>query len=79
MTELNTIRERLGSPGEFVANVRRKLALHGIPQARLAERLGVPPSNLSRWLRGRVRPSLETMLRIEVAVDRLIYGAEARR
>ncbi len=36
----------------------------GLTQAELARRLGLTQSQLSRWERGRVEPSLETVRRI---------------
>jgi len=36
----------------------------GVTQAELGRRIGLPQSQISRWERGRVEPSLETLRRL---------------
>jgi len=49
-----------------IATARRRA---GLPQAELAERLGVPQSTVARWERGKMEPSLDNVLRAVRACD----------
>ncbi len=77
--ELVTIVDgRYGDYGAFTANVRRWLWENDISQLRLAEEIGCDPSNLNRWLRGRVAPGLRNMMAIDEALERLLEAKEAQ-
>lgn len=58
----------------FMERVRRTLTTHGVTHAALAREIGVCPTQLSRWLRGRKQPSLESMLKIDEALNAVLYG-----
>lgn len=69
---VDIIERRYGNAEVFCANARRWLWEHKIPQLRVAERMGADPSNLNRWLRGKVTPTLINMLLIDEAIEELI-------
>lgn len=58
----------------FMQRVRTTLSTHGIPHAKLAWHAGICPTQLSRWMRGRSEPNLESMLQLEEALDKALYG-----
>lgn len=72
MTLYKEIRSRYGNVGEYVRRVRGSLVTWGITQRELAVRSGYEETHVSRWLRRRVDPSLETMLRLDEALEELI-------
>jgi transcriptional regulator with XRE-family HTH domain len=49
-----------GTPGEWADRIRRLLSDLKLSQAGLAERLGVSPPTVSRWLQGRHEPTAES-------------------
>ncbi len=63
-----------GSPEAFVRHVRKQLQLSGKPQAALARAMSAAEPDVSRWLNLRVRPSLETVVRMDMALTDLLYG-----
>ncbi len=48
------------SPPEWSGRIRRLLAELTLTQASLAERLGVSPATVSRWIQGKIEPTAET-------------------
>ena len=58
----------------FMDRLTRTLASHGIPHARLAHAADVHPALFSRWVQGRSQPSLESMLKLNEALERVLYG-----
>jgi transcriptional regulator with XRE-family HTH domain len=56
-------------------SVRRRMADHGISQAELARRSGIEAPNICAYMRGRVKPSLRTMLVLDEALSELINEA----
>ena len=56
--------------------IRRWVAVVDLPQKTLAERLGVSPVSVSRWLRGHRTPSPAMLRRI---MKELAAAAEAQR
>lgn len=73
ISELNDIVERrYGSPATFVSNVRLWLHENRLTQLDLARVSGFDPSNVNRWLRGHVVPSLKNMIILDEALERLL-------
>jgi transcriptional regulator with XRE-family HTH domain len=60
----------------FMQRLRSTLQLHGIPHAKLAWHAGVCPTQLSRWMRGRSEPNLESMLMLDEALSKVLYGGD---
>ena len=58
----------------FMEQVAQTLRAHDMPHAHLAFAAGVCPTQLSRWMRGRSTPNLESMLQLEEALDTVLYG-----
>lgn len=58
-------------PEAFVATLAEALDRHDLSQADLARAAGKSDSEVSRWLSGRRRPSLENRLLLERALIRL--------
>lgn len=58
----------------FMQRAKNTLSAHSIPHAKLAWHAGICPTQLSRWMRGRSEPSLESMLILEEALDKVLYG-----
>ena len=52
------------APGPFMTEVRRWLGAKGTSQAILADRAQVSKHQLNRWIRGHVRPSLESRVKM---------------
>ena len=71
MDKIRRLRAELGTPDEFIAGVRTRLTDSEISQAELARVLDLQPQNIGRWMNGQVEPTLESMLRIREALDRL--------
>lgn len=71
---MDSIQARFGTPAEFIDRLKAALALHNIRHAHLAREAGVCPTQISRWFSGRVKPSLETMIRLDNALTRVLYG-----
>lgn len=66
---------RYGDVGAWREDVRRLMREHKITQTMLATRAGYPdPTTISKWLRGRVRPTLESRLIVDEALRELIEG-----
>jgi transcriptional regulator with XRE-family HTH domain len=63
-----------GDAGEFVANLRSRMKLHGISAGKLGVRAGFKASNMSFWLNGKRKPGLKTMLILDEAINQLIEG-----
>ena len=59
---------------EYVALLKQKLLAHGVPHVDLARAAKVCPTQFSRWMTGRVRPGLESMVRLDKALDQVLYG-----
>ena len=71
MSMLERVRLHLGEPELFVDRVRSALVANGLSQAALARVAEVNESNLCRYLNGRATPTLETMLRLDEALEKL--------
>ena len=69
---IDIVDRRYGRPETFLANVQRWLLEHGLTQVELAREAGYDPSNVNRWLRGRVTPSVRNMMCLDEALERLI-------
>lgn len=50
------------------------MAEHRISQAALARRSGFGKERISRWLSGKVEPSLESMVQLDEALSQLTEG-----
>jgi transcriptional regulator with XRE-family HTH domain len=59
----------------FASRLAGRLRLHGKTQADLSIMSGISAAQISRYMHGRAQPSMETMLRLEAAADKLIYGS----
>ena len=74
--DFDEIRRRYADPDAFIRQLRDTMALHGISQVRLARRAGYRQPDMNRWLtrndKRRVRPGLETMMKLDEAVEELI-------
>jgi len=57
-----------------MSHVQRQLKVSGVSQRRVALAMGVDPADFSRWIRGRVRPNLESVVRIDSALNEVLYG-----
>lgn len=64
--------QSVGNPQTFSRRLDRTLRAHGISHARLARAANVCPTQLSRWMNGRAIPSLESMLALNDALDRVL-------
>ena len=73
-TFFDEIYRRYGDPEAFVKKVRDRLELYDISQNQLAKRTGYHPTHVSRWLRLKVVPSMESMVRMDEALERLVEG-----
>lgn len=63
-----------GSPEAFMAHVKYQLVLNEISQRQLALAGGIDPKHMSRWITGKVRPSLASVMRIDAALNAVLYG-----
>jgi transcriptional regulator with XRE-family HTH domain len=68
------LHQRYGSSETFVRTLKSRMKLHGVSQGRLAKRSGYHPTHLSRWMNSHVRPSLETMLKLDESLEQIIEG-----
>lgn len=59
----------------FMQRLHQTLSAHGIPHAKLAWYAGVCPTQLSRWMRGRSEPTLESLLLLDEALGKALYGS----
>ena len=75
MTLLDRVRRHLGPAPAFMDRVQSALVANGLTQTALARAASLNESNLCRYLNGRATPSMETMLRIDDALERLTGGA----
>lgn len=48
---------------------------HGVPMSRLCEAAGVDPTTPSRWKRGVTKPTLEKLMDLQAALDRIVRQA----
>ena len=55
--------------------VRHQLEVNQVSQRRVALAMGADPADFSRWIRGRVIPSLESVVRIDHALNEVLYGS----
>lgn len=49
--------------------------IHGVPMSRLCEEAGVDPTTPSRWKRGKTKPTLEKLMDLQGALDRIVRQA----
>jgi transcriptional regulator with XRE-family HTH domain len=68
------VKKFLGDHEGWVSGINGTLRANGKTQAALAVAAGMDPSQLNRYLTLTVTPSMETMLRIEHALDELTGG-----
>ena len=66
--------DSVGDRETFARRLSSTLKAHGFSHARLADEAGVCPTQLSRWMSGRSTPSLESMLMLNEALDRVLRG-----
>lgn len=64
----------------FGHRLRHTIKQHDMTQAAFAESVGIPPSTMQEYLKGRMIPSMTTITRIadglDVSIDFLIRGSE---
>lgn len=71
-TELHDeVQRRYGNAVDFIERLYARMQAADITQAELARMAGYETGNVSRWINGRVEPSLQTMLVLDEAVERL--------
>ena len=68
---IDELKAELGEPEDFLDGIALELHDAGKSQSALAREMGLPRQNVSRWFTGEVSPSLESMLRIRDAMERL--------
>ncbi len=69
---IDELKSELGEPEDFLDDVALALYEADLSQSALAREMGLPRQNVSRWFTGEVEPSLESMLRIQDALERLV-------
>jgi len=74
LTAYAQAREAVGDPETYITRLKGRLLAHGISHRQLAKRMNMCPTQLSRWMSGRLQPSLQSMLRMDEAADHMIYG-----
>ncbi len=75
MSLYETVRRYLGDEEAFMVKVESYLIANGLSQAALARAAGMDRAQLNRYLTRTQTPKLETMLRIDEALDTLDRGA----
>lgn len=68
------IADRYGDPAAFVRRLRSTMNLHGITQGQLARMSGYHRPDITHWLGGSRRPSLQAMVTLDEALDALIQA-----
>lgn len=63
-----------GDSRVFINGLKSRMKLHHISQGRLAKQAGYKPPHMSRWLQHRIKPDLETRLKLDEALESLIAG-----
>lgn len=60
--------------GAFMAELRETMRAFGISQRQLAREAGIQPQHVSKYFRRRdpVRPRMETMVKLDSALQRII-------
>lgn len=66
------VRRRYGNSTAFVNRVNATLDFHEISQADLAQVSGFGRTMVNRWLRGRIDPSIPSMMIVDEALERLV-------
>jgi transcriptional regulator with XRE-family HTH domain len=56
----------------YFQDVQHELNMHGLTRTDLARAMGVPKPQISRWMNLHVSPTLESVERIDAALERLI-------
>jgi transcriptional regulator with XRE-family HTH domain len=69
-------RELVAPRDTFMKRLDLTLRSHDRTHADLARAAKVDPALLSRWFTGQKQPGLESMLRLEDAIQRVLYGGE---
>jgi len=64
--------------GAFMAELRETMRAFGVSQRQLALEAGMQPQHVSKYFRKRdpVRPRMETMVRLDAALQRLVEELE---
>jgi transcriptional regulator with XRE-family HTH domain len=68
----------MGDPAHYVQEFRRRLRVHHLSFVLVAKQMGMEPTQLSRYMTGRAAPSMEIMLRMEDALDQILYRKHER-
>ena len=66
--------DRYRNPEAFIADVKRALRDHNKTNAALARAMGQSPSAIARWFNRRVTPSVGSMIKMDDALHKLLYG-----
>ena len=61
-----------GRPGDFLRRLRSELMLHKRTRYSLAKAAGIHPSHVYRYFNGEVTPRVDTMIRLDEAMGRMI-------
>lgn len=67
------IKFRYSDPEEFIRELGQVLVAFQITQSRLAFEAGMDRPRVNNYLRGRRRPTLDTMLRLDRALSHILY------
>lgn len=67
------VEEREARLRDFLRRLPAAMTARGMTQSVLADEIGCARSQLNRWLRGGRTPTLESLMRIEEAYDRLVH------
>lgn len=76
---MTMIDERFDDPVQFCETLWDLMQLNRVKQYQLAREAGMDRSRVNKYLRIRRRPSLETMLRLDAALTRILYQRSQRR
>lgn len=68
------VQHRYSSPAVFIEKLRGRMQKHEVSQADLARRSGFVPTHVSAWMNHRVKPSMETMVTLDEALENIIRG-----
>lgn len=74
-----SIWERYGPPGDpykFLQYLLEQMRQHHITQQALADRAGISPTQVNRWLRWAVVPSLQSLVILDEALDQIVGSME---
>jgi transcriptional regulator with XRE-family HTH domain len=72
MSLSKALEELYGQPGEFLRRLRSELLLHKRTRHALAREAGIDHSNVYKYFSGEIVPNVNTMVRLDEAMERLL-------